>query len=837
MSENSNLPPIRVPLVNQDGTTTNAFYKFFNSIANPVGGIIGGLAKILTSLGSTDGTADTIIDVVSSLRNKANSNIQITGKQSVAGGGDLTKSRQLYLVGDVDTPPALSFYGVLSAARKWVTFVPAANITLTPNDGAGTLGVDLADLTDSATGSFRLITRDAKGRLSGTKTGTAADVPYVNTTSGLTATDVQGAIDEVANGGGSSVNYAINGAFDVWQRGTSFSVSSVTSAADCWMGYCVSSSMVVTRQPALGSGLPDLARYFCRCTVTAGSGAAAVAQMILRVEDVRQFAGKKMSFALMARASIATTVGANLVQMYGNYAGAAMYGYGPLGRVAVTLVANVWTVIESIDIVMPALSIPHNPDPGSDGLQVSLWMNGGSNFNATGFVIGLNSGVYDWALVQVTDKASDFYRTEVDQELLRCFRYYEKSFPLEVAPAQNAGISGAQISPQCVVASLSTTLGHVAFKQSKMRIPTLVTYNPSAATAQPRNVNTSTNYTAVATTAASQDGFGVTATSPASSTAGQTAAFHWSADGSLNPVWNGVDPPVYPTLTLTGTYGPATIGTAYSSNLVIAGGNGVYSNQRVTVGTLPGWATLSIVAGNLQLSGTPTGSATTVSITVAVDSGDGQTATSAQSVVVSTGIVVTLNPADKASSLTLSSGNMIVTKGGTNGHCFVRATTGFSTGKIYWEVKMLAAMANDISISAFCLASVSNTGFVAVNTNGFAADWISGAGQVYTNGGVINTTSAAAVGIGDIIMIAYDVGGGNVWFGLNGTWLGNVFNGNLPTPDTGYNPAIYPSVATIPAGLKYPAINIYDVGGSAQAKFSAAQQTYAAPSGFSPVSI
>jgi len=88
-------------------------------------------------------------------------------------------------------------------------------------------------------------------------------------------------------------------------------------------------------------------------------------------------------------------------------------------------------------------------------------------------------------------------------------------------------------------------------------------------------------------------------------------------------------------LTISGSYAAATVGTPYSSDLTIANGGGTYSNPRVTVGALPAGLALSIVGDMLRLSGTPTGSAATVDFTVAVDSGDGQTATSAQSVVIS----------------------------------------------------------------------------------------------------------------------------------------------------------------------------------------------------------
>lgn len=87
-------------------------------------------------------------------------------------------------------------------------------------------------------------------------------------------------------------------------------------------------------------------------------------------------------------------------------------------------------------------------------------------------------------------------------------------------------------------------------------------------------------------------------------------------------------------LVLSGTYAAGTAGTAYSSDLTISGGDGTYSNPRVTVGAAPDGLALSVVSGKLRLSGTPSTSGT-FSFTVAVDAGDGQTATSAQTVMIS----------------------------------------------------------------------------------------------------------------------------------------------------------------------------------------------------------
>lgn len=88
-------------------------------------------------------------------------------------------------------------------------------------------------------------------------------------------------------------------------------------------------------------------------------------------------------------------------------------------------------------------------------------------------------------------------------------------------------------------------------------------------------------------------------------------------------------------LSLIGDFDDGTTGAAYSSDIYINGGDMPYSNPQTTAGTLPAGTALSVVGDKLRLSGT-TSTDGTSGFTAAVDSADGQTATSAQSVVVAT---------------------------------------------------------------------------------------------------------------------------------------------------------------------------------------------------------
>lgn len=110
----------------------------------------------------------------------------------------------------------------------------------------------------------------------------------------------------------------------------------------------------------------------------------------------------------------------------------------------------------------------------------------------------------------------------------------------------------------------------------------------------------------------------------------------------------------WPTLTLTGTLAnTGSIGSAYSSNLTIAGGDGTYTNAVVGAGTLPPGLSLSVSGSTVVLSGTPT-TAGIYNFTVKVSSDDGQTATSATQTVGVTASLATVLTLTALDGLTIT---------------------------------------------------------------------------------------------------------------------------------------------------------------------------------------
>ena len=149
------------------------------------------------------------------------------------------------------------------------------------------------------------------------------------------------------------------------------------------------------------------------------------------------------------------------------------------------------------------------------------------------------------------------------------------------------------------------------------------------------------------------------------------------------------------------------------------------------------------------------------------------------------------------------------------------ATLGKSSGKWYYEAHIDAEgggtnwMSQGVQNGSESLES-----YVGDTFDGWGC---MGQGRQYNSGAIETTVLYTA---GDIIGIAVDLNNGYIWWAKNNVWYGDP--GDSPNPATGVDPS-YSNLS----GTIYPAGSIYygatdEVTGA----FTAAQQTYSAPSGF-----
>jgi hypothetical protein len=117
-------------------------------------------------------------------------------------------------------------------------------------------------------------------------------------------------------------NCVINGAFDYWQRGTSFNIAAYTPdvfSADRWLGYAGSGTATMSRQTlTAGDIVSDWSQYYLQYQQTVSAAGVGTPALYTRIEDVRTLAGQTTTISFWAKAASAATITADLNQNFGS---------------------------------------------------------------------------------------------------------------------------------------------------------------------------------------------------------------------------------------------------------------------------------------------------------------------------------------------------------------------------------------------------------------------------------------------------------------------------------------------------------------------------------------
>lgn len=175
MATSAILPTYSQPVVDSQGRATPAFYRFFSAL----GASSGNTSDLQVQI---DAINQEIAGIGEGFQVRAQNSIVQSGA-SVPGGVVMFS-----LSGDVSTAGNTQYYGSDQAGNKGWHAVSSAlavtsNLSLS-TDATGVSTFDLADLADSGAGSLLAITRDGKGRITGTRaatiTGTASRITVTN---------------------------------------------------------------------------------------------------------------------------------------------------------------------------------------------------------------------------------------------------------------------------------------------------------------------------------------------------------------------------------------------------------------------------------------------------------------------------------------------------------------------------------------------------------------------------------------------------------------------------------------------------------------------------------
>jgi hypothetical protein len=219
-------------------------------------------------------------------------------------------------------------------------------------------------------------------------------------------------------------NAIINGNFDHWQRGTSFTGNEY--GADRWFHNRVGTTHTVSRQAfTLGqTAVPSEPAYFCQTVVSSVAGASNFSALFQRIEDVRTFAGQQVTVSFWAKADASKPIATELLQVFGT-GGSPSSSITAIGTTKTTLTTS-WQKI-TVTVTVPSISGKTLGSDGNSALSLRIWFDAGSSFNALTDTLGQQSGTFDIAQVQIEagPVATPFERRPIGTELALCQRYFQ----------------------------------------------------------------------------------------------------------------------------------------------------------------------------------------------------------------------------------------------------------------------------------------------------------------------------------------------------------------------------------------------------------------------------
>ena len=230
-------------------------------------------------------------------------------------------------------------------------------------------------------------------------------------------------------------NKILNGAMDIWQRGSSANNAGVVYGADQWRSFSYSgSSSTISRQTFTPGTAPTSgyeAQYFLRCTSTN-------TQTLLwqNIEDVRTFAGQTVTLSFWVKVATNVTIGATAVQNFGS---------GGSADVSTTFNPGVGlgTATSSWQRFSATISVP-----SISGKTVGT----GSYLQINIFHTGINNAMDIWGVQLEAGSVATAFQTAtgtLQGETALCQRYYFRSTGANVYTYH--GLGTAVNSTTCII--------------------------------------------------------------------------------------------------------------------------------------------------------------------------------------------------------------------------------------------------------------------------------------------------------------------------------------------------------------------------------------------------
>ena len=195
-------------------------------------------------------------------------------------------------------------------------------------------------------------------------------------------------------------NAVINGGFTEWQRALTQATSGYGSD-DRWDNSHSGTTKTHSLQNfAVGqSDVPGEPAYFSRTVVSSVAGAGNYCQKLQRIEGVRTFAGRRVTFTFYAKADAPKNMFVEMAQDFGSGGSPSPFNQFKAQIVALTTNWKRYDVVADV----PSLAGKTIGTGQTDNLRIGFWFDAGSNFNDRTLNLGQQSGTFDIARVSLVD--------------------------------------------------------------------------------------------------------------------------------------------------------------------------------------------------------------------------------------------------------------------------------------------------------------------------------------------------------------------------------------------------------------------------------------------------
>lgn len=340
-------------------------------------------------------------------------------------------------------------------------------------------------------------------------------------------------------------NCVINGNFDIWQPGTSFTgiTNTTQRTADMWLSVISSGTIAVTQETSVLPTISQSNAYSqnsLKVALTSGhtTGSGDYCELDTRIEGpyFQQLAQKSMTLSFWVRSSL---TGIYCVALQNGGSDRSYFSEYTVNS------ANTWE--------KKTISIPASPSAGTwtytdgtVGLILRWTLAAGSNFQGTAGSWASSGAFCSSNQVDWMANGSTFYLAQVQLEqgdspslleispnvLFDCQRYYYKSFINATAPAQNVGSTTGAAAYRTLTSSSASGMP-VQFPNPMASSPTMTYYNPSAANTKWRNTSAAADSGTSGTDTVGTRGAFISNAGGISDTPGNLLAIHLTADARL----------------------------------------------------------------------------------------------------------------------------------------------------------------------------------------------------------------------------------------------------------------------------------------------------------------